>query len=91
MKIYAETDEGVRVEIKAVAGIGEGDILIAKLDSIRLKPEHVEQMENALSKKTGKRVVILEPFIDVVGMIVGESEVYKPQYDTQTCYAPRSS
>lgn len=62
MRILVETDAGVVIELKEIETVSESDILIAQC-SVILKDSDRIKLENDLQARTGKRFVLLPPWI----------------------------
>lgn len=74
MRILIETDEGRTVEARAIEGVPPGTDTLVFLGSVAMKKIDLEELEADLSRKTGKRCVILPPYIEkVVGVQRGDT------------------
>lgn len=72
MKILVEQDNGKLVELREVEGIDNQSNLIIALCRVYLKDEDRIRIEHELNKSTGKRFVLLPPYIEkIVGVQSG--------------------
>ena len=68
MKIYAETEDGKRLEIKEIQGLGEGKILILQSQNMQRRGV-LDLYENLLSAKLNRQVIVLNMDVKVIGTI----------------------
>ena len=66
MKLIAELEDGVKLEIMNLKGLDANSKLIIMKSSSLLRPVEVEKLENELTIKLGIKVVLLPPYIGEV-------------------------
>jgi len=67
MKLYLETDDGVKHPITEIKGVGKGssDILFFMCKNA-IKKETCVIVENVLSEKTNRECILILPFISSI-------------------------
>ena len=65
MKIYIEHDNGTIIPVKEIENCGRCDLLLFKITSC-LNTETINNLEVELSTKTGRKCIILCPYVDKV-------------------------
>jgi hypothetical protein len=58
-KLIIKNDKGYEIEVKEISKIGKGKILILHMSHVA-KKEDIEIIENDLSKKFGRKIIILD-------------------------------
>ena len=58
MKLYLEDEHGNRKQIKKVVGMTEGDIIL--MIETCMRDDDIERMEQKLSKKFERKVIVLD-------------------------------
>ena len=72
MRILIETDEGRTFEARKIEGVPPGTDTLILLGTMAIRKPDLESIEADLSRKTGKRCVILPPYIEkVIGIQQG--------------------
>ncbi|MFP4042667.1 MAG: hypothetical protein ACLFT6_07945 [Bacteroidales bacterium] len=66
MKLIAKFDNGEQKELTKIKGLDSNcDVVFMKLN-MPMRPRDIEKAEEELTQKVGKKVVLLQPFIDEV-------------------------
>lgn len=68
MKIYAENEDGSRVELKEIDLSGDGEIVVLQA-KIMLREEEYLRIEKRLSRKLRRKAVIVPPYAEIKGVI----------------------
>lgn len=69
MKLFLEDDNGAKVEVQEIEGVGDASNTLIVLCSVHLKPNDAKRIEAQISELTGKRCITLPPFIEkIVGV-----------------------
>lgn len=69
MRLLIEQENGSMVEVKEIEGVGDSSNMLIFFCSTYLKNEDYKRIETQLSESTGKRCIILPPYINkIVGV-----------------------
>ena len=69
MKLLIEQDDGSIVELKELVGVGNAANVLIALSTHHLQSDYRMRIEEEMARTTGKRWVILPPFIEkIVGV-----------------------
>ena len=60
MKLYAEFNDGEKVELREIQGLqADCEIVFIRISGI-MTPDHIKKTESAMTEKIGKKVVLLD-------------------------------
>lgn len=69
MKLHIEQDDGSIVELKELVGVDNAANVLIALSTHHLQSDYRMRIEEEMARTTGKRWVILPPFIEkIVGV-----------------------
>lgn len=69
MRLLIEQDNGAIVEVKEIEGVGEASNTLIVMCNAHLKSNDAERIADGITKVTGKRCIILPPYITkIVGV-----------------------
>jgi hypothetical protein len=60
MKIYAELDNGEKVELREIQGLQPNCEIVFIRTPVRLRDEVIREIEAKMAEKIGKKVVLLD-------------------------------
>lgn len=60
MKLYAELENGEKVELREIQGLQPNCEIVFIRAPVRLRPANVDEIESVMSKKIGKKVILLD-------------------------------
>ena len=60
MKIYVEFENGEKVELREIQGLQPNCEIVFIRTPVRLKNEHIQEIESKMTEKIGKKVVLLD-------------------------------
>jgi len=68
MKIYAEDDKGMKIEINEIKLMGKGSCVIVETKAM-LREVDMMAIEQYVAERTGKLVAVLPPYATIKGVI----------------------